>query len=309
MAKRPRRRPFPVERMSSFRLSRRMFAEMWLNIRRNGVFSVACIAVAAISLLIFGIFLLLDGSLNNLVHGFEERVGVSAYLKTTVTASDVAYLQAKIMKWPEVESVTYVTQEEAMEALKRDLAGYEEVLSSLVANPLPASLEIKPKNPQMADAIVSQLRIIPEVDDIQYDAQIVSKLIAFASYFRILGVIISLLLVLSTWFLLSSAIRMTVYFRRPEIEIMKLVGATNGYIRYPFIAEGIFYGLVGAAMACVFVLPMRSVLMASLQRLSFLAQVTPDNSYVVWVIIVLMALGSFLGAVAANLSVRRFLQE
>jgi cell division transport system permease protein len=308
MANRVRNRAYR-ERGSPLRLSRKVLAETWLNVRRNGVYSVACIAVAGISLLIFGIFLLLDGSMNNLVRSFEERVGVSAYLKGSVTPSQAAILQAAVVTWPEVESVSYVSQAEAMDALKRDLAGFEDVLTSLMVNPLPASLEIKPKSPQVASSIVQQLKTLPQVEEVQYDAAIVDRLIAFANYFRIAGILVSLLFVLSTWFLLSSSIRMTVYARKEEVEIMKLVGATDGFIKVPFIVEGIFYGLVGALIASVFLVPVRSLLAASLERLSFLSAMAPDSSFQIWVILVLVAIGSFLGAISANLSILRFLRE
>jgi cell division transport system permease protein len=308
MANRVRNRAYR-ERGSPLRLSRKVLAETWLNVRRNGVYSVACIAVAGISLLIFGIFLLLDGSMNNLVRSFEERVGVSAYLKGSVTPSQAAILQAAVVTWPEVESVSYVSQAEAMDALKRDLAGFEDVLTSLMVNPLPASLEIKPKSPQVASSIVQQLKTLPQVEEVQYDAAIVDRLIAFANYFRIAGILVSLLFVLSTWFLLSSSIRMTVYARKEEVEIMKLVGATDGFIKVPFIVEGIFYGLVGALIASVFLVPVRSLLAASLERLSFLSVMAPDSSFQIWVILVLVAIGSFLGAISANLSILRFLRE
>jgi cell division transport system permease protein len=293
----------------SFRLTKKALIQAWLNIRRNGAFSLACIVVAGISLLIFGLFLLLDGSLNNLVHSFEERVGISAYLKSTVTPSEAAWLQSRVITWPEVEVVKYVSPEEAMQTLKADLSGFEDVLSTLPANPLPASLEIKPKNPSQTIEIVSQLRNLPQVDEVQYDLETVSKLIAFTNYFRLLGIVVSLLFVLSTWFLFSSSIRMTVYARKTEIEVMKLVGATNNYIRYPFVAEGIFYGLAGALTACLLLFPMRSALVASLNHLTFLSQIAPDDSYLFLVNIVLLAFGALLGAFAANMSVRRFLAE
>jgi|YelNatPaOPRAMG01_1025707.scaffolds.fasta_scaffold00751_31 cell division transport system permease protein len=293
----------------SFHLTKKALVEAWLNIRRNGAFSIACIVVAGISLLIFGIFLLLDGSLNNLVHSFEERVGISAYLKPTVTPSEAAWLQSRIITWPEVDIVKYVSSEEAMQALKADLAGFEDVLATLPTNPLPASLEIKPKNPSQTLSIVSQLRNLPQVDDVQYDQGTVSKLIAFANYFRILGLIVSLLFVFSTWFLFSSSIRMTVYARKTEIEVMKLVGATSSYIRYPFITEGIFYGFTGALIACLLLIPMQSILVASLNRLAFLAHIAPNQQFLFWVMVLLLALGSLLGALAANTSIRRFLVE
>ncbi len=307
MTRRIRRRLYK-DQINPFRLSRRVLLETWLNVRRNGAFSLACIAVAAISLLVFGIFLLIDGSLNNLVRSFEERVGVSAYLKSTVTPSQAAWLQSKIISWPEVQAVDYVSSVEAMDSLKKDLSGFEDVLSSLSVNPLPASLEIKPKNPDATSSIVEQLQDLEDIEEVQYDAATVSKLVAFASFFRLLGVIISLLFVFCTWFLLSSAIRMTVYARKIEIEVMKLVGATDSYIKYPFITEGIFYGLVGAALACILLLPLRTVLIAGLQRVGFLAHIGPDQTFLIWVILILLALGSSLGALSANLSVRRFLR-
>ncbi|MCR4428864.1 MAG: permease-like cell division protein FtsX [Caldiserica bacterium] len=293
----------------SFRLTKKALLEAWLNIRRNGAFSLACIVVSGISLLIFGLFLLLDGSLNNLVNSFEERVGISAYLKSTVTPSEASWLQSRIITWPEVEVVKYVSSEEAMQTLKADLSGFEDVLATLPANPLPASLEIKPKNPSQTLSVVSQLRNLPQVDDVQYDLETVSKLISFANYFRLLGIVVSLLFVFSTWFLFSSSIRMTVYARKTEIEVMKLVGATNNYIRYPFVTEGIFYGLAGGIIACLVLIPMQSVLVASLSRLSFLAHIAPDQQFLLWVMVALLFLGSLLGAMAANTSIRRFLKE
>lgn len=308
MAKTVRLRHRTTER-TPFQITGRVFREAWLSVKRNGAFSIACVIVSGISFLTLGLFLLLDGSVNNMVSGLEDKVGISAYLSPTVTPSDVAWLQSRIISWPEVEAVKYVSSEEAMQTLKEDLAEFTDVLSTLPANPLPSSLEIKPKTPDQTEAIVSQLRNLPQVEDIQYDMQTVSRLIIFARYFRLLGVFVSLLFLLSAWFLLSSSLRMTVYARRMEIEIMRLVGATSNYIRYPFILEGIIYGLTGAAIACLLLIPIYSVLASSFSRFSFLAYLAPTRNFLFLVIICLLVLGSLLGAFAANISVRRFLKE
>ncbi len=165
----------------------------------------------------------------------------------------------------EVKSVTFVSKEEAMERMKEDLRK-PDLLESLSSNPLPASFEIALVDPQTVDIVAARFEGDPIVDEVRYGKEIADKLFAFTSQARNFMLIFIVLLGIVAILLISNTIRLSIFARKREVEIMKLVGATNWFIRWPFLIEGITVGFFGALAATVVVLVTNNYLRGQAQR-------------------------------------------
>lgn len=211
------------------------------------------LATIALSFLILGIFLVILLNAKGLMEEWGSRVQVTAYLKDSATPERVNRLQEKIRSFEEVRVVSYRSKEEALRALEERLQGRKGLLRGLPRNPLPASLEIhlRPgyQNSVGVHALVEKLRKTPEVEDLQFGSEWVERFSAFVVLFQVLGLGLGGLLLLATIFVISNTIRLNIFARREEIEIMRYVGATGLFIRAPFYIEGVLQGFLGAGLA------------------------------------------------------------
>ena len=151
------------------------------------------------------------------------------------------------MSWPEVKSSVFVSKQDALERLKEDFKDNPEILEGLTGNPLPASFEISLVDPQTVDTVAARFNGNPIVDEVRYGKEIADKLFSFTSQARNFLLIFIVLLGIVAMLLISNTIRLSIFARKREVEIMKLVGATNWFIRWPFIIEGVTVGFFGAA--------------------------------------------------------------
>lgn len=221
--------------------------------------SITLVSIA-LSFLILGIFLVILLNAKELMEEWGSRVRVTAYLKDSATPERVNRLKEKIRGFEEVRGLNYRSKEEALRALEERLQGRMGLLRGLPRNPLPASLEIQLKpeyqNSAGVEGVVEKLRKNPEVEDLQFGSEWVERFSAFVVLFHVLGLGLGGLLLLATIFVISNTIRLNIFARREEIEIMRYVGATGMFIRAPFYIEGILQGFLGAclALAILFVL-------------------------------------------------------
>ncbi|MBI5967757.1 MAG: ABC transporter permease [Deltaproteobacteria bacterium] len=234
-------------------MGRYFFRQAWQNLSQNPWMNSVTLATIALSFLILGIFLVLLLNAKGLMEEWGSRVRVTAYLKDLATPERVDRLKEKIRSFKEVRGVSYRSKEEALRALEDRLQGRKGLLRGLPRNPLPASLEIhlKPEyqNSVGVHALVEKLRETPEVEDLQFGSEWVERFSAFVVLFQVLGLGLGGLLLLATIFVISNTIRLNIFARREEIEIMRYVGATGLFIRAPFYIEGVLQGFFGAGLA------------------------------------------------------------
>jgi len=270
--------------------------------------SLAAVSTVAISLIVLGGFVILALNLNTLIRQIESKVEITVYLKDGISSIDVQNLQDKIIVWPEVADVTYVSKEEALNRLRRDLKDQPEMLEAISGNPLPASFEIKLKNPRTADKVAGKLKGEVAIDEIKYGQDIAKKLFAVTTVIRWIGLVFIILLCFASLVLIANTIRLAIFARRKEIGIMKLVGATNWFIRWPFIFEGIFEGLIGSALA-VTVLYLANVffLMKAEELIPFLPLSFSQILFIKLMFGLALA-GSTIGAIGSMIALRRFLK-
>ena len=229
------------------------FRQAWQNLNQNPWMNVLTLGTIALSFLILGFFLVTFLNAKGLMEDWANRIRVTAYLSDAVKVDQRKLLQQKIRNFPEVRQVNYRSKEEALKSLEERLGGRGGLLKGLSRNPLPASLEIQLKpgfqNSIGVQAVVSRLRSTPEIEDLQFGSEWVEKFSAFMVLLQVLGLGLGGLLFLAVIFVISNTIRLNIFARRDEIEIMRSVGATGLFIRAPFYVEGVLQGFFGACLA------------------------------------------------------------
>lgn len=223
---------------------------------RNPLPSVMTAAVIAIALALpSGLYLLLD-NLHRLSGSWAGQASVSVFLKDKVPAQQTEGLAARIRQWPEVASLQLITPEQALEEFTAR-SGFADALETLDENPLPAVLIVTPgpehTAPGPAAELQKKLRSLPEVDLAQLDLEWVQRLTAMIDIARRGILVISALLALAVLLVIGNTIRLEIQNRRAEIVVTKLIGATNGFVRRPFLYSGLWYGLFGALLAWLLV--------------------------------------------------------
>jgi cell division transport system permease protein len=229
------------------------FRQAWQNLFQNLWINAFTLATITLSFLIFGLFLLVAVNARELLEEWGSRIRVTAYLADSVTAEETNRLQDKIRNLPEVQAVAFRSKEDALKSLEGKLPGRTGLLKGLPRNPLPASLEIQLKpafrDKAGVDRLAGKLKGVQGISDLQYGAEWVERFSAFMILLQILGAGVSGLLLVATILIVANTIRLNIFSRREEIEIMRSVGATGLFIRAPFYLEGIFQGLAGAGLA------------------------------------------------------------
>jgi cell division transport system permease protein len=229
------------------------FRQARQNLNQNPWMNAITLGTITLSFLILGVFLVIFLNAKGLLEEWGSRIRVTAYLTDSVSIGGVNRLQEKIRDFREVREVRYRSKDEALKALEERLHGRQGLLKGLPRNPLPASLEIQLKpeyqNSFGVQRLVEKLRGAPEVEDLQFGAEWVERFSAFMELLEVLGLGLGGLFFLATIFVISNTIRLNIFARREEIEIMRFVGATGLFIRAPFYVEGILQGFMGACLA------------------------------------------------------------
>ena len=222
--------------------------------RRAPLLSALSITTIAFSLFVFGLFGLVAVNLQRTIGDVAERVEVVAYLKRGTSVETVTMATSDIEAIPQVESLEHVTESEALARARRELREFQDIFQDLEANPLPASLEIRLKpehrNAESAAAVADILRKgFPFIDDVRYGRDWIEKLDRLRNIAGAVGFAIGAAFALVAVIIIGTTIRMAVLQRSNEIAIMRLVGATDGFIRLPFLLEGMLKGLIGGVLA------------------------------------------------------------
>ena len=229
--------------------------EALLSFRRAPLLSTLSITTIAFSLFTVGLFGLVAINLRQALQGLEERVEIVAFVLRGTPAETITLATQDIAAFPEVQEVTYVTEEQALARARRELVEFRDAYRDLQVNPLPASIEVrlKPGNRDAAtvDRVAQRLRGFGFVNDVRYGREWVQKLDHLRNITGIVGLVIGLAFAAVAVVIIGVTIRLTLLQRAREIAIMRLVGATNWFIRGPFLLEGALKGLLGGLLSLV----------------------------------------------------------
>ena len=280
-----------------------------LGLRRSGWLTAAAIATVGISLFLLGLFVLVVLNLNLIVHSLESEVEAAVFLKPDTPREVLPELEAALRRLPGVQEVKLVPKEEGLKRLSQQFGPDHDLLRAMGGkNPLPDYFRVRTVRPEDVSRAAKAAERLRYVEEVRYGQGMVERLFQVARWVRFLGAAVIGLLGAAAVALIAIVIRMTVFARRREISIMKYVGATDWFIRWPFFLEGMFLGLVGAAVAGFCLEAAYSVLISRLQlSLAFLPLLS-DPAQVWRLVGGLVAGGVILGSLGSLISVRRFLK-
>lgn len=286
-----------------------ILGEAGRGIKKNTLMSVAAVTTVTLSLLTLALVLLLVFNFNHLAGTLESQMQVVAYLDDNLPAPRVAELDAQIKAIEGVSEVAYVTKAEALERLKAEFGVDSDILAAVEdMNPLPDSFEIAAADPEQISAIAGQVAELAGVAEVNYGQEILELLLSLTSVIRYGGAALLVAFILATVMIIANAIRMTVVARRREVAIMKLVGATDALIRWPFLLEGVLLGLAGAVVTAALVWAGYSWVVGAMQRSLPFVPIVAEWQPILLVLALLIVGGVVIGAVGSTISIRRFLR-
>ena len=293
----------------SFSTKEYFVKETYKSIRRNGFMSFASISTVAVSLLVLGMFLMIFLNTNNLAQYLESQVQVSVYMQDNATGQELAAVKEKLTKMPGVVKVTQVSKTEALARFKKRLGDQDQLLNSLgKENPFPNSFEVQVDNPERIKMLTPQIGQLPKVETAKFGQEVVEHLFQLTKILRFGGILLVVFLAMATLFIISNTIRLTVFARRKEVIIMKYVGATDWFIRWPFLLEGMTLGFFGAVIAFLLINSIYSGLLERIHATLAFLPLLPSSPLLLYVDLFLLFAGTGIGALGSYISLRKFLR-
>ena len=283
--------------------------EVFISLRRNNWMSVASIGTVAVSLFIFGMFLMMVMNMNKLAENMESQVQINVYLLDKVDREQARDIEKDLKEIEGVESVGFVTKDEAMERFKDRLGDQKTLLDALdETNPLPDSFEVTVTNPDLVRTAAEKMEKIDGVECAKYGQDVMEHLFEITRLLRIFGFTLMLVLAFATLFIISNTIRLTVFARRKEIAIMKYVGATDWFIRWPFVMEGMVLGLFGSIIAAMVLRTAYTAMAEKVYDTLAFFPLIPEQPFLTYITIVVVISGMVVGAIGSAVSIKKFLK-
>lgn len=282
--------------------------ETFTSLKRNSLMSIASISTVALSILVLGIFLTMVLNVNNLASHLENQVQVTIYMDDSASAEQLKHMEKVLKSTQGIVKVTPRTKEEALGEFKKRLGKQQKLLAALGEdNPFPASFEIQVDNPERIPQLVTQFQQMPGVETAKFGQEVVEHLFQLTRVLRIGGILLIVLLAIATLFIISNTIRITVFARRREVNIMKYVGATDWFIRWPFLLEGMLMGFVGAVIASLILVQGYNAIQAKIYGTLAFFPMLPSWPTMGYLSAGLICVGTLIGALGSSISLRKFL--
>jgi len=295
----------------------RTFKEALSNFFRNGWLSVAAIFILVFSLYIVGLSYVIAMTSNGIIKTMQERMSVSVYFNSSVSEGEIMDIKAALGKYKEIKAVDYVSKEEALEEFKKENANVPTVMKALEeigSNPLLSSLVIHANDPSQYEAlsqVIANSDFKDKISRINYDKnkQTIDNLNNFIAQVKKMGLILGSIFVIIAILITFNTIRITIYVHKPEIEIKRLVGASNTFIKLPFIFEGMIYGLAASLIAMLFIFITVKFAGTYVAGEGFSNQLVGFYLGNFWMMLGLQAsLGALLGVISSFIAIRKYLK-
>lgn len=289
----------------------RHFREGFKNIYRNGWMTVASIAAVTMTLVLVGAFLALIFNLNEVAKNIENDVEIKVLIERTADDKDVQKLGEDINELAGVEQIIFASKDDELEDLIISMG--EQGQSWIMFeqdNPLHHTYIVRSEDPTETASIATKIEEFASVNEVNYGKDFVQQLFKFNKYARNIGLVLVIGLVLTAIFLISNTIKLTIMARSSEIGIMKLVGATNGFIRWPFFIEGMLLGALGSVIPITAILTGYHYLETNVRdKITFnFIDLLPFNPFAWQLSLVILAIGTFIGMWGSVMSIRKFLK-
>ena len=296
------------------------FKESLQGFTRNLSTALGSIVTIFLSLLIIGLFFVAGAMLNNLMQSVESEFTITAYVSDEASQENIQTVMTTISNMEDVDTVSFTTKEQALENFSNSMTSNPEIIEQLDGtNPLPASIDVELTDPQSVQTIAQSIEADPEYvaisedpsnpgDSIKYGQGTVERLFQLTNYVRYIGIALIILLIFIALVFINNTIRLAILARRKEIAIMRLVGASNGFIRGPFLMEGALHALIGSLLAVGVIQLLRRFALPQLQNaIRFLDFSVPDMLYLA-IYGGLIVAGIVIGLIGSAIAMRRYLK-
>lgn len=291
------------------------FREMWASFRRNLTLTIAAILTSAIALLLVGTTLLIQRAFDNLLVQWKGDVALIVFVRSDATPEQIALIDESIRSAPtiiDVDKLEYLDQTQTYEEAKRIFAGDPVTLSLLTPENIPSEFKVVPitQDPALVRSLSEQYRSLPGVEDVALAEDEFEVISTLSRFVRTVTLVMSLVLLFVAVGLIWNTIRTAMFARRREIEVMKLVGATNWFIRIPFMLEGLLQGLIGAVAACGGLWVLNSAWtggVAGFKPGTGISSLIVPSGYLSGVMVVILLIGALAGAIGSAIAASRFL--
>jgi len=277
---------------------------------RHKAMSLAAVISIVIALFILGGVVLFGLNVNSVIHEVESSVDIIVFLKDDVSEQSIKQINDEIKAMNGIAEVKYYSKADAFEKWKAQFGGEAGYLEGYTAdnNPLPRSFEIRLQSPSYADEVVSALNAKDGIDKVQYNSKIADTLSRLVRSVRWMGMIIVFVLLIIAVVIIMNTIRLAVSTRKNEINIMRYIGATSWFIRWPFIIEGAIIGVLGALLSIILLKSMYSFVISRLSNLLNMIKFIPSNYAMNVVMLIIIVTGAAAGIIGSAVSIRRYLK-
>lgn len=285
------------------------FIDALKSLRRNKTISLASAITVSATLFIFGIFLLLALNINENVNNVESKIEIKVYLKDDVTLFQQRDIENKLKGSEGVKEVVFESKSEALNNFREQLKENKGILSGYDSsnNPMQNAFIVRLEKPEFADSVSASVKDMTGIDEVVNDRDLINKISAVSNTIRWAGVVLFIVLIGVSLFLIGNTIKLTVFSRRREIGIMKFVGATDWFIRWPFIIEGAVIGILGALIANALLYFGYNFIYTKVSSQMLIMQLV-NPTYILSTIIGEFLLGGVLiGVIGSILAIRKFL--
>lgn len=283
--------------------------EVYTSFKRNIWMTLASIFTVVLSLFILGFFSIVILNLNKIADTLESQVQISVYLKDDLSQEEIDETKETLSKIEGLQDIKFTTREEAMENFKERLGDQQFLLDALDdTNPLPDSFSLTVTSPQQVKTIADTAAALDSVESASYSQDIINHLFNLTHLIRLIGVALIILLTGAAIFIISNTIRLTVFARRKEIAIMKYVGATDWFIRWPFLLEGICLGFIGGGLATIFLYIVYNQVTQEIYEAMAFFPLIPQHPFIDYISLAILVAGIIIGALGSTISLKRFLK-
>jgi len=291
------------------------FREMWASFRRNLTLTAAAILTSAIALLLVGTTLLIQRAFENLLVQWKGDVAMIVFVRSDATPEQIALIDESIRSAPtiiNVDKLQYLDKTQTYEEAKRIFVGDPVTLSLLTPENIPSEFKVVPitQDPALVRSLGEQYRSLPGVEDVALAEDEFEVISTLSKFVRTVTLVMSLVLLVVAVGLIWNTIRTAMFARRREIEVMKLVGATNWFIRVPFMLEGLLQGLIGAVVSCGGLWALNSAWtngVAGFKPGTGISSLVVPSGYLSGVMVVILIIGALAGAIGSAIAASRFL--
>ena len=285
------------------------WGETFRSLFRNRFMAIASVLTVTLSMFILGVFLSAVLNINHMASYLENQVEMTVYLKDGLTTDQVMGIGKYLKAQPGMKEIKFTNKDQAMKDFRERMGDQQGLLDAINGNPLPASYQMSFQTPEQLKTAAEVVAKYQVVETVQYGKDIIEQLYKVAQVIRLSGIVLIIFLAGAELFIISNTIRLTVFARRREIQIMKYVGASNGFIRWPFLFEGMVIGFLGSGFASLILWEGYKTVVSEMAAagLVFIPMI-PLWPFMGYTTLIILAAGIVIGVMGSAISLRKYMK-